>query len=716
MGHPEGVLRVCILKAQGLSNPCDVKWYMPLRSSWAANKAAPCVELALGSAKSQTKSGCKLNPDWGETEVHDFLVVDLQKQKMNVVVRDAHTSDILGRADVQVSELLHHAPNTERGLPLDPKGGTVYFKAQWRPFARENNRSALDEKHWWDLGAPAEGSVQLIADIFHVSGLHPAEDGTEHWFTISVSRGSTGARETLHQQESSIQAGHEALVHGHAMLKRLGITSNALGHDTISAVEWARLSRAVWRSKVEVSEVAAKEEQEKNKKLVDVLWDSTFCFPLDVWGEKSVQVSVWRPARGKSRQVGRECLPPRLLGSVDLCLEKHLDGHVLTVPMHGDVDSDGTLCVAQVKLRLRVCQLLSQPKPRARTASIRTFQRIGDKMVGMCAVHLRGKEKEGSAMVSFSPNEEILEEISPAEPPVQVKPRPWWRRLWSKPRAASGNKASDGPSESMFADDLHADEPLHTPQEGVAPNLQRSLSEPVTTVENDEDQEEEEELVVQKTRSAPGPGVWSRLWRNNYPRQSVSSDPLCFKEFFDAHGLEEPQTKRQSVVDHHVDGIGMICLNDDNSRRSAPKRASTHNAVSRKSSYQSFGNSSRVRFSCANSSTDGSSSSSGHGASDPESETAEPVKYSIVLPAQSCADDDSPLSRFSVGDFQSPHTRKYCGLEEPDPEELFQSVIMNNGPLISSASASTSWWWWPFRKSHPAEAPLEPAPEPSPSS
>ena len=59
----------------------------------------------------------------------------------------------------------------------------MYFKAQWRPFARENNRSALDEKHWWDLGAPAEGSVQLIADIFHVSGLHPAEDGTEHWFT-----------------------------------------------------------------------------------------------------------------------------------------------------------------------------------------------------------------------------------------------------------------------------------------------------------------------------------------------------------------------------------------------------------------------------------------------------------------------------------------------------------------------------------------------------
>ena len=163
----------------------------------------------------------------------------------------------------------------------------------------------------------------------------------------------------------------------------------------------------------------------KNKKLVDVLWDSTFCFPLDVWGEKS---SAGKRLAASERQVPtgwpeNVCLLA-LLGSVDLCLEKHLDGHVLTVPMHGDVDSDGTLCVAQVKLRLRVCQLLSQPKPRARTASIRTFQRIGDKMVGMCAVHLRGKEKEGSAMVSFSPNEEILEEISPAEPPVQVKPRP----------------------------------------------------------------------------------------------------------------------------------------------------------------------------------------------------------------------------------------------------------------------------------------------------
>ena len=59
--HPEGVLRVCILKAQGLSNPCDVKWYMPLRSSWAANKAAPCVGTRVGFSQ-------KSNEVWLQVE------------------------------------------------------------------------------------------------------------------------------------------------------------------------------------------------------------------------------------------------------------------------------------------------------------------------------------------------------------------------------------------------------------------------------------------------------------------------------------------------------------------------------------------------------------------------------------------------------------------------------------------------------------------------
>ena len=65
---------------------------------------------------------------------------------------------------------------------------------------------------------------------------------------------------------------------------------------------------------------------------------------------------------------------------------------------------------------------------------------------------------------------------------------------------------------------------------------------------------------------------------------------------------------------------------------------------------------------------------------------------SIVLPLQGFANDDSPLSKFSIDDFKSPHTRKHGGVKEPDPAKLFQSVIINGSPWVSATSASDSWW------------------------
>ena len=77
--------------------------------------------------------------------------------------------------------------------------------------------------------------------------------------------------------------------------------------------------------------------------------------------------------------------------------------------------------------------------------------------------------------------------------------------------------------------------------------------------------------------------------------------------------------------------------------------------------YRTFGKSPKVRFSWANSSAHGSWYSSGHNSSDSESETRL-INYSIVLLVHGCADDDSPLSKFSMDDFQSPHLRKHGGL------------------------------------------------------
>lgn len=763
--QPEGVLRIAMIRGQGFSNPCDPKWYMPLRSTWVEKKVAPFVELSLGSAKSRTTTtGKTLNPVWekedGSEEVHDFLVVDQAKQNVQIAVRNRTTAEILGCADLSVTKIIENPHIKERWLPLESKGGSVCLKAQWRPFAPEGDRDAIHLPNYWGLGGAVSNSVQLIVDVFHIAGLLPAEDGTEHWFTISVINKTAGTTETLHERESSTQPAHDSVVHGHGLLKQLGITSKALGPEAMSAVEWAQLSRGIWRSKVEVSDAAAEQEKSHGKKLTDVLWDSTFCFPLDMVSNKTIQVTVWRPAKGKTRQVGRERIAQKMLGTAEIGLDKFLSQNLVSLPLLlGEKQNDD--CAAQVKMRVRVCPLLEAPAaPPTESIATRALAQLGD-AVGLCAQQLCSSSKDAGSVdpVSFEPESEAKPEVSKEGAAVDEEILPtgsWWNRMWGKlVGGASEPKASEDVNTAESSDVVEPvvvqseplEDPVSVPARGSISSLSRVHTAPCLDSFNDEDQgaasitvaEDEADLTI-SLNPQPSPSFWSRWFRRAATTTYKTSSSLQLGDLDVRYRKESPSPrfpKRPSDNWHpHVNGPGILWdsgdkKEDDGSfpreiqakspRMSAPTYSSSSTRASHTRQWSRWarkpgGSLSQEDISVDNLQRTPSSSSM---ESQPE-EAPETTQYRLTLPLENSEENPitealpesahtqpnrSFLSRIfrtvSRIEVTSPRAETDPGSGDVDTRSALADVscgsaVEVNTEMSKSSDVSKSSWWWPF--------------------
>jgi len=394
--RPQGVLRLVVHKVQGLRNPSLASW--PWKLSRAAESVEPYVELAVGATKSRTAGRERtLNPEWGDTEVHDLVVTDLNKQSLCIEVRDndyglfsRKSSDFLGRRDIPVSQLAQSQPTEQHlWLPLHPRvdtlmpqsHGWISIQAQWRPLAQVSQitQAIARSDNWWGLGVRSESAFLLIVELFYASGLPPIEDGTEHWTTVRVVGGRRqGTPDTT---ESPIVNAYSSMRHGQTLL-------DGIPPGTLSDSERESLSQRMWRNRVKIGRAAA-EQEKKGHALLDAVWDHPFWFLLDTLIGVRVQVTVWRPAKGRTRPtVGGPGGDGVVVGTTEYPLTMEGLGERLIADLHSPLvsgDAAGAVGTAQVKLRLKVCPLLPPPAPiRGRTTSDIIWSQFGQAAAELC--------------------------------------------------------------------------------------------------------------------------------------------------------------------------------------------------------------------------------------------------------------------------------------------------------------------------------------------
>ncbi|CAK0791018.1 unnamed protein product [Prorocentrum cordatum] len=483
---PQGVLRVAVLRAKDLRS-CrgpSSSWWPFARSQGAAPTADPYATLSVGAFWAQTpKRQNTLNPEWDDAqEVFDLIVTDLEKQSLRIEVLDGDSGLFMGRAEASLEQLttegsdrqeLKLHPEAGRSSMMAQARGSISVRTQWRRFAQQHeiqpNPIHQDENSSWGLGSRTSPKFLLVADLLSASGLPPADDGTDHWVTVAVSNcGGSGAtflpRSSYPAGESPSAQAHTAVQHGVEMLGKLGLPPDAMCQGDL---------RNLWRRRVPLEEAAAEQER-RGKLLTDVVWNYPFWMLLDrAWGAR-VKVSVWRPMKGKTRS--EEGSASRLVGSFERELVLADFGRHFWVDLKCPLAKDGMgvtdQMVAQIKLRLRVCPLLSSSESSVAQKRVRILDHMAQFASSMCtqSVCMQGAAPQGAAPQAQQDPEPVpfgdeaaeptRDESAWALPPQTAAPAGGWLpaallgRLWGAggAREAQGDAAFGGEAVAPGAD------------------------------------------------------------------------------------------------------------------------------------------------------------------------------------------------------------------------------------------------------------------------
>lgn len=372
---PQGVLRLAAVQADGLrapKSPTGSWWRKKLRG-----RADPYLELTVGAATQRTPAAARVPGFvWDEAEVYDFVVTDWRRQSLRVTLRDEDyglfslkPTDLLGRAEIPLAQVILGQEDPARPVQLAvkfrlPKGpgvpragqGRLRLLAQWRPLAEAHELTTAMTSHpnEWGLGPPGEARFLLLVDVFHATGLPPAEAGTQHWASVSVGGGRRAGSVDFPPADVPSAVARTPVQHGEILLSRLNIPP-----EVMSERERATFSRILWRAQVRPTPMDDGSNEEQSQ-LVDVVWNRRFAFMLDTTIGARVRVAVYRPDRGKSRFVAGSSIGSRSLGSVDCALTMERLGQRLATDLQlplldGEVFSQAG--DAQLKLRLSALHL-----------------------------------------------------------------------------------------------------------------------------------------------------------------------------------------------------------------------------------------------------------------------------------------------------------------------------------------------------------------------
>jgi len=285
--------------------------------------------------------------------VYDLMVTTLDMQSVGIVLRDETSSSYLGRVSIPASSLA--AQQSDRPLRkwFDlSEGGQVLVQSQWRPYSCNEERCSSGEEiqNWsWPQRHDKQGCVLLNFDLFFAAGLPPVEDGTEHWFVLSLSSpflSSCDDDEAV--RESFAGPGRESAAHGLDILGGLGIPMQLMNKKDREG-----LARRLWRQQVKV-------DRKMLDQSVDVVWDCPFWFTLDTISDAKLKVDLLRPVKGKTKPEGKDARArSRIVGSMEIRLSEAQFGE--NVKVVDVTPGDDCLEQAVVKYRLQLCPLMDPP-------------------------------------------------------------------------------------------------------------------------------------------------------------------------------------------------------------------------------------------------------------------------------------------------------------------------------------------------------------------
>lgn len=563
---PRGVLRLAVQRAQGLTAP-----HVPLSSwAWSRKRASegpnPYAEISLGDQVRVTQQRERtLHPNWDNSEIHDLVVTDFDKQKVRIVVRDGDyghksrkSTDFMGRAEVTVADLVagqrHDRSVAPQWFALGPEAGErtvlslgwIQIVAQWRPCAQvtEITQAMTAPDSSWSLGSSTSARCLLVADLFYASGLPVSVTGIPHWAQIKVSCAASETSRTLESHEAPAQT---SVDHGMDVLQPK-LEDLGLGDVAIMKGEKETLARELWRKRVKLGAAAA--EQESNGRgFCDVVWDTANRFILDQHRDAQVQVVVWRPLKGRSRSTTSNSKTACEVGRMECSLIDNLD-HQRTKVLHcplappGSSGASSTYGAAtlsstpaslrvgeepavHLKLRLRVCPLLPPP---AINLSRRgwMWQRWGptwgQAAAGLCAVRGAGAD----APISFAqaptnveeperePGDEaesVLGADEDAQPHERAQ-RPSWR-WWPWASRAQQAAAAD-PAGSSVAVATASELPTATASMDIFASASPSTAVAVMAAEGAD---------TAATATPPNWRSWAySWWAGRPPKPTVGSD------------------------------------------------------------------------------------------------------------------------------------------------------------------------------------------------
>jgi len=301
----------------------------PVKGSWGrwfTRKTATSDDTTLDISIGTTVKRCKV----GET--CDFLLVDWRRQHVKIEASGAKADLSQGHIRRPITQLVgSQTVSQPADVPLDLSSvpglpsGSLHLKAHWRPSpSLQEVSSALalpahDSR--WALGEPCSGTWLLLVDLYYATALPSAENGTEHWATVTVRHSSTG--EVLAEDVSPAVAARPPSQHG------LDLLRDSVGRFPASAEDVLRdeVAPDAWRQFLG-RPVAGKQEGSKyaSPGLIDAVWEHPFRMMLgsgetapvmDAIRTAELLLTVWRPERGLFKeQSGSKQAPNRELGSV----------------------------------------------------------------------------------------------------------------------------------------------------------------------------------------------------------------------------------------------------------------------------------------------------------------------------------------------------------------------------------------------------------------